>query len=602
VERNSSRGLISVVPQLVDNVKRGSSDTRIAATNKLVALAKDPIQRQVVFDTLVVNRTDSFSQRDQILKAVRVVIQDPSLEDDVVKNELLPKLIAFFREGTDEQKIQSLHIMAIISGKNEASRAALRASNLTRDLVNLLKENENSKLKLQVERMVVELSKDSPTTAGAFCDAGAIPEFVSLLRKGTELHFVASQFLGMLASHSETDKDRLDAEAIHEFLENIREGNEKVRFSSGVILRKMARHCTPAQLEAIVQSGMINELVDLLDDGSNAQREEAMWILAIFCEKPELRDIILATNAISLMVNLFENGDEVEKYAAFWNLEIMCKDLTLRNEIFAAGAIPALVTFLKQGEFFSSPAALQVLDSLKHDPALDGEGSITQITVLSCLIRKIRSGSAEDVKHAGEILLVLAKGASHDHLKYSFAESGAITILLDTLQPTNRLGSQLTAAKVLRVLAKESSLRRDILRSGLELLVLLVRDAPVDLKIAVGRVLGIMGKDMDMHEEVFNSGLPEVLLGLIHHEHGNPLDTNDIPHDVKLLSVELLSVLCASETAREKLVQKDIIHQLKHLTHHETGYLCERAKELIKKCQGQGWLKKTMLKRFSLKK
>lgn len=574
------------IPSLVEDAVFGSTDRQHSASASLLQLIKQNTCRgEIISSLLSIPRQDSFSRRDAALEAVRHILANPIVTDDIVISDVLPLLLQQFRTGHDDEKTKALNLLSILIKRNARMRNIIVDAGISKELIIML-DRKNTNLTLQVERMVNDLvSTDdaSSSAAIAMCEEGAIPQFLQLLRKGTELHFEAGKFLGLLATHSTTQHDLLDSNAISDFLVNLKEGNDRLKFKAGVLLRKIARHATGRQRQAVLDSGILPQLVSLLDDGSFPLRAESMWILSIFSEYSYFRDVI--ASAIPSVVRLLKDGEEEEKFEAFWTLEIFSKDKELRDAVFRAGALPDLVEFIKHGLYLGTAPPLTYLRNLDCEDA-------SEKSILTRLIFTIRDGNHDDKQAAGKILLALARGASADHLRNAFAESAVITTLIAMLQLDSHSAKH-NAALILRILCHEPLLRRCLLNEGgLDVLVNMLEHCEDDDKVSAAQVIGELARDIDLRIDIFQSGLIPVLLAL--------LKNDDTSYNVRLVSVEVLCLFAEVDSFRDSLVKAGIIHILKPLASKATGLLREFSADLLRRCEGEGWLRRAMGRKLSL--
>lgn len=226
-----------------------------SAISGLIDFTRNDTRKDVVESLIYIPRKHTtHTGRMNTLQALKAVLETPVVDDTFVIDDVLPKLLDYFRNGTEEEKIHSLGVLSVIAGKNSVLRHVILNAGISLELVNMLKEG-NAALKLEVEKLVVDFAEDNPAAAVELSDAGAIPEFIGLLRKGTELNFEAGKFLGMLASSTSPQTEGLlDGTAVSEFLKDLKIGNERLKASSGTILRKMARNCSPKQLKALADA------------------------------------------------------------------------------------------------------------------------------------------------------------------------------------------------------------------------------------------------------------------------------------------------------------------------------------------------------------
>ena len=290
--KGSSNSIEDLVAKIHNADSHAASST---ALSDLIEVTRKESRREVVDSLIYIPRKHtSYHVRMKALNALRTVLETPVIDDDFVVQDVLPGLLEHFRSGTEDEKIHALGVLSLIAGKNSKLRNDILHTGVSQELVTMLKEG-SMKMKLQVEKLMVDFSTDNPAAVVELTVAGAIPEFIGLLRKGTELNFEAGKFLGMLAqSTSSETTGLLDSAAVTEFLNDLKIGNERVRSSSGQILRKMARNCTPKQQQALMDAGVIPELLRLLgNDTAKPLRKDAMWLLPILCEVETFRDMVM---------------------------------------------------------------------------------------------------------------------------------------------------------------------------------------------------------------------------------------------------------------------------------------------------------------------
>jgi hypothetical protein len=586
------------------------------------------------------------------LQALKAVIETPAVDDAFVIDEVLPKLLNYFRDGTEEEKIHAIGVLSVLAGKNSTLRHDILNAGISIELVNMLKEG-NAALKLQVEKLVVDFAEDNPAAALELSDAGAIPEFIGLLRKGTELNFEAGKFLGMLASSTSPQADGLlDGTAVSEFLSDLKIGNERLKSSSGTILRKMARNCTLKQRKALTDAAYVNsttnlscinniimlclccsvipELIGYLhDDTSNALRSDAMWLLPILSEQQVFRDEIIckfhslhylciasltsvalnidtaSATALADILVIMRGPDPEEAVEAFWTLDSMSKDVIMRNAIFQQGSIPAQLHHLYRTGASSVSSKLEVLAFLYKDATFMAEleavmaeggglGGPGHRVLVAHLFRCMLTANhaSDSFVNSEELLLVLSKNIVLHDICSGFISADAIPICMKILTEGDTQAVA-RSSQILRQMMQSPLCCELTVSEYLEVLIGLVETGCDDTKIAASRIIAPIARTSNCKQRVLESRLGTVCLALFHHEHGHHYDTDKIPYVVKLIAVQLLGILAEDEATRNALVEQDIIHQLSHLTHRETGALLEFSTELMKLCKGESWLKRT---------
>lgn len=305
------------------------------------------------------------------------------------------------------------------------------------------------------------------------------------------------------------------------------------------------------------------------------------------------------------MLVIAQGPDLDEAAEAFWTLDSMCKDVTMRNAIFQHGSIPIQLLFLRDRGISSVSSKLEILSYLYKDQQFmdqlaavfsDGSGlggprhKVLVTHLFKCLLTA--DEASDSFVNSEELLLVLSKNMLLYDICSGFISADAISLCMKMIVQ----GPTRTCARGSRILRQmvQSPLCCDLTVSEhLETLIGLVETGDVNTKIAASRVLAPVARSANCKQRVVESRLGTVCLGLFHHEHGQHYDTDSIPYDVKLIAVQLLGILAEDVDARNALVEQDIIHQLTHLTHRETGSLLDFSTELLKLCKGESWLQRT---------
>lgn len=575
----------------------------------------------------------SRSQKHHIFNAIETIIQHPSIDSETLSSQILPHVFTLLKEELPKEDYYAVSILMIISKKCTKSRGVIL--DMVRHLMEQLKSNyklfhdelntlsdkygeilESDNTQPQVERQDSDNSlsifrkissssllsslKSSSKSKESLADlenssmlpVDVLPSFIELLRRKTDLHAESIALIKYLASFSGPNFD--PHHILTDFLVNFAEWNNRSKSRSSKMFRQMVAKCvTPEHSEALVKSDILMDLVETLLEGSSSTQREAMWIVKILAKQPMLHDAILATPVLIKIVECLSNGSADIRKDAYWTLEACCQQANLKEAIFQLGALPGMISFVNELHL-DDPEALNVLSIITHDDTSSPSKEVSEQNILSRVVNVLRNGSESDQAKAKEILITLANGVSEDHLQCAFAESGAVSTLVDMLRGKHQ--TKMKALKVVTILAKNGVLRRMIIDTGngLETLVGMVQTGPEEVKLGAGRILAQMIRDPEMHQEIFMSGLFHVVMAFITHDHGGKgkWDSNVYSYNTKLLSVELISLFAADDNTRDVISKTQISIHLKHLMHHETGTLEEHAHELLKRIEGEGSLGK----------
>ena len=303
--------------------------------------------------------------------------------------------------------------------------------------------------------------------------------------------------------------------------------------------------------------------------------------------------------------------DEEERSEAFWTLEALCRDVAVRNAVFQEGAIPDMLHYLPSSGAVGAKSKLDILVFLKDNASFmseleavihSGDGyeqhsrrhAVLVTQLLRCFVHDDRE--RDSFKNSEELLLILAKNSQQHDIGGGFIAAQAISILMNILQ-TGESRMAAKASEILRQLMQNPLCCEIASVDFLDTLITMVAERDTEGKVAASRVIAPIARSDKTKKRVIQSSLGTVCLALFPHQHGSHYDTDDIPYEDKLVGVQLLAILADDDSARGALLAQDIVHQLSHLTHRETGVLLDIAMELLKRCRGESWLRN----RFSFK-
>jgi hypothetical protein len=358
-----------------------------------------------------------------------------------------------------EQEKESVESQTNVLRSSSSSLLSLLPAVITRTISSSSIKNEDGGLSRSKSSSssLLDLMLPSPSktsTPPPDLPYEVLPDFIALLRRKTDLHNEAQKFLQMLAASSGPDFD--PDHNISVFLSKFSEWNNRTKSKSSMMLRQMVKKCDSLKhVEALVETDILMELVEVLHEGSFATKSEAIWIVQSLTNQPLFHDAILDSPVLNAIIDLLQVEGNVSPISmeAFWMLENCCKEECLRDAIFQEGGMPGLIHVVKQLHL-DDPEPLKVLAFLTQDTSLDTRtGHLSEKNILTHVLHALRHGTVDEQIDAQELLITLAKGVSVHHLTSAFIDADALSVLLEMLQGKHKL--KVKALQILRLLAKD---------------------------------------------------------------------------------------------------------------------------------------------------
>lgn len=400
------------IPSLI-GLLNGHPEVHRDVSGALWSLADNANNQKAISDsggiTPLVNLLSSATvdAQETVAGALHILAKLPSNRQEIADAGAIKPLVGMFNTGSDLGKEQAACALETLVKGNDSNKQTV-----SYELVDMLRTGSRD-AQGHVTALLRTLAQD-PDNRGAVAKAGAVPELVKQLERGTERAMaMASQALALIALKSTDHR----AQVTQELVKLLASDNAAVRRRSSEALREMAADETPNSRKNVSAGGgapLINLLKEGLKDGRVEAQEYALWSLSAISETPA------------------------------WRVDA--------EAIVEAGGIKPLIASLVGGKLsvVAQEHAAAVLSGLA--PIGSNAQAIRAAKGIDPLVQLLLTGNAQAKEHSAVALAQLALRAQ---AALEIAKAGAVSAFVTWLwNPT--LGPPLVAARALSEIALDN--------------------------------------------------------------------------------------------------------------------------------------------------
>ncbi|EGZ29009.1 hypothetical protein PHYSODRAFT_474647 [Phytophthora sojae] len=364
---------LGVLPLLIEQLKDGTDNQKLWATEALVTLASDSNENSVAITrggaipplVLLLRSGTDMHKQEAAYALGNLAANNEVNRAKIAREGAIPPMVEFVKSATDAQNQWAVYALGSLSLNNEENRVLIAQEGAIRPLVKLLRVGTRAQKQWAAYTLGNLAHNDANRVEITL--HGAIVPLVQLLRTGTAMQKQRAAFaLGNLACDNDTVTTDFD-EAILPLVNLVRTGSDSQKEDAAYTLGNLAAN-NGARRAEIGRAGAIAPLVKLLKIGDGEQKQWAAFALRCLAYDNHLnRMAIVKEGAIDALAAIVEEGTKAQKKEAALALEhLAVKDGAATDTFIPDRVMTPLMDTISLNANVAAAAALNTLETVRE--------------------------------------------------------------------------------------------------------------------------------------------------------------------------------------------------------------------------------------------